>query len=141
MLATALVSMLVAAPRAAHAASTEPRFAIVEASAFRATSSQRISLRVGTSFSFADTLQLSLPLQVLVQQGALAARLDLAGNVFTSTSGGAEQPAPGPGILSVGEREILLVLPTGFVPGPATVQLSTDVGGQVLTSNSLTVTL
>ena len=39
------------------------------------------------------------------------------------------------------EREILLVLPAGFAAGPATVQLVTSEGGQVLTSNVLGFTL
>jgi hypothetical protein len=104
------------------------------------SSSGTSTLKLEGSFSYADTVQLALPLSVTVTQGQLTARFDLSGNVFTST-GGAEQPVAGPGVISVAQREIVLVLPAGFSAGTATAQVVANYEGQPISSNRLSFTL
>jgi hypothetical protein len=128
------------AHEAAHAAYTEPRLAVTRATPYRPANG-RITLKIEGTFSFADTIQLALPLTITVTQGSLRARFDLAGNVFTSTGGGVEQLAAGPGMLSAGPREITIVLPNGFSAGAAVVQAVLTYEGKPINSNALTVAL
>lgn len=121
------------------AAFTEPRLALLRVSAYRSTSGT-ITLKLEGSFSHADAMQLGLPLNVIVTQGALTARFDLAGNVFTST-GGAEQPASGPGVVGFAQREIVLVLPAGFSAGASTAQIVMTYDNRPISSNRLSFTL
>jgi len=99
------------------------------------------SIQLEGTFSFADLVQLALPVNVYVVQGALTARLDQAGNVYTSSGGGPEQAASGPGLVSLKEREILIVLPTGFNPGVATIRVEITYDGGPISTNELGVTL
>ena len=122
------------------AAFTEPRLALVRVTAYRSTSGAS-TLTLAGSFSYADAVQLALPLNVIVTQGQLSARFDLAGNVFTSTGGGLEQPAAGPGVVSFAPREIVLALPPGFSAGTAMVQVVADFDSQRISSNQLSFTL
>ncbi len=124
----------------APAANTEPSFAISEATTFRSAAGQ-ITLRLQGSFSFADTVQLGLPLNVIVSQGQLAARFDLAGRVFVSVNGAPEEPASGPGVIKFAPREILLVLPPGFTSGAAAVQVFFVDGNRTVGSNHLSLSL
>jgi hypothetical protein len=119
-----------------QAASTEPRLALMRAIAYRSAGGS-ITLKLEGSLSFADALQLGLPLNVVITQGTLNARFDLAGNVFTSAAGGPEESAPGPGVVSIGTREIVLVLPAGFTAGAATAQLVASYSSQPIASNRL----
>ncbi len=139
-LGTGLVLLLLVVDLAA-AAGGNPQLAVVRATAHRSTSGSGVTLEVEGSFNFDDALQLPLPVDVVVTQGSLSARLDLAGNVFTSVDGGAEQPAPGPGVISVTRSVILVVLPSAFVSGPATVQLAVRYKDAPFSSNQLSVTL
>jgi hypothetical protein len=122
-----------------QAAFTEPRLALMRVTAYRSTSGTN-TLTLEGSFSYADTVQLALPLNVVVTQGQLTARFDLAGNVFTST-GGPEEPGAGPGVISFAPREIVLVLPAGFAPGTATAQVVANYERQPISSNRLSFTL
>lgn len=122
------------------AAFTEPRLAVMRATAYRATSGTS-TLQLEGSFSYADAVQLGLPLNVIVTQGTLTVRFDLTGNVFVSTGGGPEQSAPGPGLLSFTARTIVVVLPASFAPGAATVQVVANYDGQSIASNRLSFTL
>ena len=122
------------------AAFTEPRLALMRVTAYRSTTGTS-SLKLEGSFSYADAVQLALPLNVIVTQGQLTARFDLAGNVFVSTGGGPEQPAAGPGVVSFAPREIILALPTGFSAGAATVQMIANFDSQRISSNRLSFTL
>lgn len=122
-----------------EAAFTEPRLALMRVTAYRSTNGTS-TLKLEGSFSYADAVQLALPLSVVVTQGQLSARCDLAGNVFTST-GGSEQPAAGPGVISFAPREIVLVLPAGFTAGTATAQVVATYGSQPISSNRLSFTL
>ena len=124
---------------AAWAAYTEPRLALLRASALHAASG-RITLRIEGSFSFADAVQLALPLTVTVTQDALSARFDLAGNAFLS-SGGPEQRVDGPGVVRVARRELWIVLPPQFGAGSASVQITAAYGDKPIASNRLQVTL
>ncbi len=123
-----------------RAAITEPRLALMRATAYQAASG-RVTLTLQGTFSFADAVQLAIPLNVTVLQGALGARFDLAGNVFTTQNGGAEQPAAGPGVVDIAERKITLVLPAGFTSGPAVVQIVANFDGKAIASNRLAVSL
>lgn len=124
----------------ASGAYTEPRLALMRVTAYHSTAG-RVTLKLEGSFSFADALQLGLPINLIIVQGSLKARLDLAGNVFTSAAGGAEQAAPGPGVVGIGEREITLVLPSGFAAGNATAQVVATYDGQQIASNQLSFLL
>ncbi len=126
--------LLVSAPL--HAAVTEPRLALMRVTAYRAAGGS-ISLTLEGSFSFADAVQLALPLNVVVTQNQLSARFDLSGNVFTTTAPGPEQAAPGPGIVRITARQITLVLPPGFATGAATAQITATYGSQPIASNRL----
>ncbi len=134
------VLALVIAGGGAHAAITEPRLALMRVTAYQGASG-RVTLTLEGTFSFADAVQLAIPLNVTVVQGALGARFDLAGNVFTSQNNGTEQAAPGPGIVDIAEKKITLVLPAGFTSGSATVQVIANFDGKPIASNHLTVSL
>jgi len=95
------------------------------------------SLTVEGSFSFADAVQLALPLNVVITQNQFSARFDLAGNVFATTASGPEQSVPGPGIIRITARQITLVLPPGFETGAATAQITATYGSQPIASNRL----
>lgn len=136
-LAAAAVLLLMSARL--EAAFTEPRLALMRVTAYRSTNGTS-TLRLEGSFSYADAVQLGLPVNVTVTQGQLTARFDLSGHVFTST-GGAEQSAAGPGVVSFASREILLVLPPGFAAGAATAQVVLTYEGQPISSNRLSFTL
>lgn len=123
-----------------HAAITEPRLALMRATVYQSATGSR-TLRLEGSFSFADAVQLALPLNVVITQGQLTARCDLAGNVTTSSGGGAEQPAAGPGVLSFTQREIVVALPAGFSAGEATAQIVATYESQPISSNRLSFVL
>lgn len=123
-----------------QAAYTEPRLALTRATPVRSASG-RVTVKIEGTFSFADAVQLALPVSVTVSQGSLQARFDLDGNVFTSISGGPEQPTPGPGLVSVGEREITVVLPPAFTAGQATVRVILSYQDRPIASNSLSISL
>ncbi len=139
-LGTGLVLVFLVVDLAA-AAGGSPQLAVVRAAAHRSTSGSAVTLEIEGSFNFDDTLQLPLPVDVIVTQGSLSARLDLAGNVFTSVNGGAEQSSPGPGVISVTRNVILLVLPSAFASGPAAVQLVVRYKDVPFSSNQVNVTL
>lgn len=122
-----------------EAAFTEPRLALLRVSAHQSRAGSS-TLTIEGSFSYADTVQLALPLNVVVTQGQLTARFDLAGHVFIST-GGPEQPATGLGVISFAPREIVVVLPTGFSAGAAAVQVVANYEGKIISSNRLSFTL
>ncbi len=123
-----------------YAAYTEPRFALTRVSSF-ASSTGRLTLKVEGSFSFADALQLGMPLSVVVTQGTVSGRFDLLGNAFVSLSGGPEQAAPPPGVVAVAQREITVVLPSNFTAGAAQIRVLASYDGKQLASNQLSVTL
>jgi hypothetical protein len=139
-LRAAIAALLLSHAGPLYAAFTEPRLALMRATPFRATGGAT-TLSLEGSFSFADAVQLGMPLTVVVTQGQLSARFDLAGTVSISVGGGAVQPAPGPGVIGFTQREITLVLPRGFSPGAATVQVVADFDGKPIASNQLAVTL
>ncbi len=130
------VALLMAATAPLRAGTTEPRLALMRATAVRSTSG-RITLTLEGSFSFGDTVQLALPLNVLVTQGEVAASFDLAGDPPT----GLGQAAPDAGVISIGERAITLVLPSQFAAGEATAQIVATFDGKPLASNRLRFTL
>ena len=132
----ALVALVLFAGTPAHGAFTEPRLALVRASAYRSTSGST-TLTLEGSFSFADAVQLGLPLNVVVTQGERSARFDLAGSVFTRTNGAPEQPVAGLGVVSITQREIVLVLPATFSAGAATAQVIATYDGKAIASNQL----
>jgi hypothetical protein len=144
LLAAVFAAVLIAAqwpaPHGALGAYTEPRLALLRAAAIRSTAGT-ISIQLEATFSFADVVQLGMPLQILVQQGEVTARIDLNGNAFTSLAGAPEQPAPGFGLLSVTNRQLLFVLPPAFGAGLATIQLRSDYEDRTIFSNRVTVTL
>ncbi|MBI1817452.1 MAG: hypothetical protein HYR72_20955 [Deltaproteobacteria bacterium] len=131
-----MVAILMAAAVPLRAGTTEPRLALMRATAVRSTAG-RITLTLEGNFSLGDTVQLALPLDVLVTQGEVAARFDLAGDPPT----GLNQPAPDAGVISIGERAITLVLPAQFMAGEATAQIVATFDGKPLASNRLRFTL
>ena len=131
--AAALVVSAVSAT--SDAGTTEPRLALMRARVDRSANG-RTTLTLEGSFSFGDTVQLAIPLNVMVTQGQLTARLDLAGNVFVG-----DQPASGPGVISIAERQIVAVLPPQFAAGDAIVQVVATFDGKPLATNRLHVTL
>lgn len=135
---TAVAVLLLLSTRL-EAAFTEPRLALMRVTSYRSTNGTA-TLKLEGSFSYADTVQLALPLNVTVTQGQLSARFDLAGHVFTST-GGPEEPSGGPGVISFEKREIVLVLPAAFAAGTATAQVVANYEGQPISSNRLNFTL
>jgi hypothetical protein len=136
----ALGALLALWAASSYAAITEPRLALMRATIYQSATGTR-TLRLEGSFSFADAVQLALPLNVVITQGQLTVRCDLAGNVTTSTSGGSEQSAAGPGVISFTQREIVVVLPSGFSAGEASAQIVVTYGSQPISSNRLTFTL
>ena len=138
--ATALAALVALFARPLGAAFTEPRLALMRATAYRSVTGV-VTVKLEGTFSLDDTVQLALPLDVVVQQGALSARFDLGGNVFTTVGTNPEQPAPGPGVIGVAAREITLVLPPGFAPGDATAQIVATYRGEPVNSNRLPFTL
>jgi hypothetical protein len=135
-----LLATLLFGGREALAAFTEPRLALLRVTAYHAASGA-VTLTLEGSFSFADAVQLGLPLNVVVTQGQLSTRFDLAGNVFTKTGAGPEQPAVSPGLMSFTQRQITVALPTGFSNGTATAQVIATYEGQPIASNRLGFTL
>jgi hypothetical protein len=135
-----VVLVVLAFSSVAHGAFTEPRLALMRGTPYRSASG-RITLKLEGTYSFADALQLALPVSVTVTQGTMRARFDLAGNVSTSLNGGPEEPAPGPGLVSIGERDITVVLPSDFSGGAATAQIVLTYEGRPIASNLLDVTL
>ena len=136
-LATALVLLLVSD---APAANTEPSFALMRAAAATADSG-RITITLEASISLADTVQLGLPLDIVVVQGPRTAHFALAGDVSLSLDGGPAQPAPPPGVLSVSQRTIVLVLPQEFTTGEATAQIIATDDRKQIASNRLRFTI
>lgn len=134
-LSAALV-LLLALAGPAPAANTDPTFALTAATASRG-SGERWTVVLEGSFGVADAVQLDLPLQVVVTQGARSARFDLAGNVSVSIGGAAPQASPAPGVLAVTSRTITLVLPAGFGAGDAVAQIVGTYEGEQLASNQL----
>ena len=132
--ALAAMALLVAAA-AAPAANTDPTLALVRATAVRG-SSGRATLTLETSFSFDDAIQLALPIEVVVTQGTRTARCALSGSV-AMTVDGAPQPAASPGVISVAERSITVVLPAEFGPGEAAAQLVGAYSSKPVASNVL----
>lgn len=132
--------LVIAARSGAWGAYTEPRLALTRATVHYSASAVA-SVQLEGTFSFADLVQLAVPVNVYVVQGTLTARLDQAGNVYTSSGGGSEQPANGPGLVSLKEREILVVLPTGFSSGAATIRVEIIYDGGPISTNELGVTL
>jgi hypothetical protein len=139
-IAPAAVGLIVASRAPVRAANTDPTLALMSASAVRATSG-RATLTLEGSFSFADAVQLALPLAIVVTQGTRSARYDLSGNVAVSLGGGAPQPGPGPGVLGMTERTITLVLPAEFAGGEASAQIVGTYDGKQIASNTLRFTL
>ena len=139
-LALAVLAGLAPVVDLALAAGGSPQLALVSATPYR-SSAGTISLDIEGSFNFEDTVQLPLPVDVIVAQGDRSERFDLAGNVFASIAGGPEQPDAGPGVIAVKPREILLVLPSGFGAGAATVQIVARYKDETFTSNALGFTL
>jgi hypothetical protein len=122
------------------AAGGSPQLALVRAVAYR-SSTAAVTLQIEGNFNFEDTVQLPLPVNVIVAQGDKTFRFDLMGHAFSSVAGGSEQPAPGPGVIAINASTILLVLPPGFAAGTATVQLAAQYQGDAFSSNSLEFTL
>jgi hypothetical protein len=135
-----LATLLIFASTMSQAAYTEPRLALLRVTPYRSTTGT-ITLKIEGSLSFADAVQLALPLSVSITQGSLSARFDLAGNVFTSTAGGAEQAAAGPGVIAIAPRAITLVLPPGFTTGAASAQVTANYDGKLISSNRLSCDL
>ena len=135
-----VAALLLCASTVSQAAYTEPRLALLRVTPYRATTGV-ITLKVEGSLSFADAVQLALPLSVTIAQGQLSARFDLAGNVFTTTAGGAEQPVAGPGVITIAQRAITLVLPPGFATGAASAQVTAAFDGKLISSNRLSFDL
>ncbi len=135
-----LLGFLLPCSVAVQAAYTEPRLALLRVTPYRSTSGS-VSLKLEGSFSFADAVQLALPLTVTITQGQLRARFDLAGNVFTSVAGGAEEPAAGPGVIAIAPRALTLILPAGFSAGTAAAQVTASYEGEPIASNRLSFTL
>jgi hypothetical protein len=133
-LALTALALLLAAD-AAPAANTDPTLALVRATAVRG-SSGRATLTLETSFSFDDAIQLALPIEVVVTQGARTARCALSGSVAMSV-GGAPQPAASPGVISATARTIVVVLPAEFSPGEASAQLVAAYSSKPVASNVL----
>lgn len=124
----------------ARAAYTEPRFALTRLTSYT-SSTGRFTVKLEGTFSFADALQLGMPLNVFVTQGSVSARLELNGNVFLSLAGAPEQPTAGPGVVAVAQRELTVVLPAEFVAGNAQVRVVASYDNQQIASNQLSVTL
>ncbi len=125
---------------ASLAANTEPTLALMRATAVRG-SSGRVTLTLDASFSFADAVQLGLPVEVLVTQGTRTAHCSLSGDVSVAVDAGPPQPAPPPCVIGVAERTLTLVLPAEFGPGAATAQLVLTQEGRVIASNHLGFTI
>lgn len=136
----AAVGLIVVSSALVRAANTDPTLALMSAAAVHATSG-RATLTIEGSFSFADAVQLALPLVIVVTQGTRSARYDLSGNVTVSLDGGAGQPAPGLGVLGMTERTITLVLPAEFAAGVAAAQIVGTYDGKQIASNTLRFTL
>lgn len=126
----------IAADRPADGANTEPTLALMRAAAVRAPSG-RVTVTLEGSFSFADTVQLGLPVEIEITQASRVARCMLSGDVTVSTDGGAAQPAPPPCVLGVTDRMVTLALPAGFASGDATAQLLLIHEGRQIASNRL----
>ena len=120
----------------AFAANTEPTLALMRATAVRAASG-RITVTMEASFSFADAVQLALPVDIVVSQGTRVAHFSLDGQVSLSENGGPILVIDPPGVLSVSERTIVLVLPASFGPGEATARITADYGRKGVASNEL----
>lgn len=135
VLALSLASAITA-DRSAQGANTEPTLALMRAAAVRAPSG-RVTVKLEGSFSFADTVQLGLPVEIEITQASRVARCTLSGDVTLSTDGGGAQPAPPPCVLGVTDRIVTLALPAGFAAGDATAQLLLVHEGRQIASNRL----
>jgi hypothetical protein len=132
--------VLLLASGAARAADTDPTLALMRASAVRGAGG-RATLTLEGSFSFANAVQLGLPLQIVVTQGARSVRYDLDGGVSQSVGGGPSQTVPPPGLIGMSDRTITLVLPVEFGAGDATVQVVGAYSDKPIASNRLGITL
>ena len=117
-------------------ADTDPTLALMRASAVCGASG-RATVTLEGSFSFANAVQLALPLEIVVTQGTRSARYDLAGSVSVSVGGGPPQAAPPPGLIGMSDRTITLVLPAEFTAGEASVQVVGSYSGKTIASNRL----
>jgi hypothetical protein len=123
-----------------RAADTDPTLALMRASAVRGARG-RATVTLEGSFSFANAVQLALPLEIVVTQGTRSARFDLAGGVSVSVGGGPPQAAPPPGLIGLSDRTITLVLPVEFTAGEASVQVVGSYSDKPIASNRLGLTL
>src|SRR5262249_59155639 len=112
----------------------------MRATAYRSASGV-VTLKLEGTISLDDTVQLALPLEVIVQQGPLSARFDLGGNVFTTVGGNPQQPASGPGVIWVAPREITVGLPPRLPPGAAPPHILPTYPAEPLNSNRLSLPL
>jgi hypothetical protein len=135
-----LLGLVVLAAVPVHAADTDPTLALMRASAVRGASG-RATVTLEGSFSFANAVQLALPLEIVVTEGTRTARYDLSGGVSVSVGGGPLQAAPGPGVIGMSDRTITLVLPVEFTAGEATVQVVGSYSDKPIASNRLGLTL
>jgi hypothetical protein len=71
-----LAALLVLSADRTRAANTEPTMALMRATAVRAASG-RITVTMEASFSFADAVQLALPVDIVVSQGTRVAHFSL----------------------------------------------------------------
>jgi hypothetical protein len=138
--AIAVLALLLGGAGSAAAAGGSPQLALVQATPFT-SSAGAVTLELVGNFNYEDTVQLPLPLDLIVAQGDRTTRFDLAGHAFTSVGGAGEQPDSGPGVIAVKQHTILLVLPPGFGAGATTVQLVAHYQGETFASNTLEFTL
>jgi len=138
--ACATLAMLLLVADLAIAAGGSPQLALVSATPYRSTAGA-VTVAIEGNFNFEDTVQLPLPVEVIVAQGARSTRFDLAGHAFTTIGGAAEQPDAGPGVIVVKQHQMLLVLPPGFATGAATVQIVARYQDDSFASNTLEFTL
>ena len=135
-----LTAALLLAGTPVYAANTDPTLALMRASAVRGAGG-RATVTLEGSFSFADAVQLALPLEIVVTQGATSARYTLTGNASLTVGGGPPQAVPPPGVLGMDERTITLVLPAEFTAGDATAQIIATYEQKAIASNALRFTL
>jgi hypothetical protein len=138
--AVAVLALLLGGAGSASAAGGSPQLALVQVTPYP-SSAAVVTLELVGNFNYEDTVQLPLPLDVIVAQGDRITRFDLAGHAFTSVGGAGEQPDSGPGVIAVKQHAILLVLPSGFGAGATTVQLVAHYQGETFASNTLGFTL
>lgn len=137
LLMTALVALSGVPVRAAN---TDPTLALMRASAVRGAGG-RATLTLEGSFSFADAVQLALPIEIVVTQGTTSARYTLTGNGSLTIGGGPPQTLPPPALLGMDERTITVVLPAQFTAGDAAAQVIATYENKSIASNTLRFTL